>query len=87
MTTQTASLRLADRLADHPYTMPGCYPLFAVMDDGGALCPHCARSERKWIGTTTGTDGWCIKALEINWEDDALYCDHCSSRIESAYAG
>ena len=23
---------------------------------------------------------------DVNWEDAELYCDHCSKRIESAYA-
>jgi hypothetical protein len=26
-----------------------------------------------------------VVALEVNWEDPALYCDHCGNRIESAY--
>jgi hypothetical protein len=25
-------------------------------------------------------------ALEANWEDPDLFCDHCGDRIESAYA-
>jgi len=25
-------------------------------------------------------------ALQPNWEDPELFCDHCGSRIESAYA-
>lgn len=85
MTTQSSSLRLADRLAQQPWTWPGGYPLFAVMDDGGALCHHCAKSEREWIGTTTGHDGWCITALAPNYEDLDLHCCHCSSRIPAAY--
>jgi hypothetical protein len=57
-----------------------------VTSDGAALCHHCAASERASIGTTTGTDGWCVVAIDANWEDPELYCDHCSGRIESAYA-
>ena len=60
--------------------------MFAIMDDCAALCRHCARAERASIGTTTGRDGWCVVALDVNWEDPALFCAHCSSRIESAYA-
>jgi hypothetical protein len=86
MTTQSRSLRLADRLARHPYAWPGGYPFFAITNDGAALCRHCAASERASIGTTTGTDGWCLVAIDANWEDPALYCDHCGERIESAYA-
>lgn len=86
MTTQSRSLRLADQLAASPYAWPGGYPLFAITSDGGALCRHCVKSEREAIGTTTGTDGWCVVAVEANWENPALYCDHCGQRIESAYA-
>jgi hypothetical protein len=85
MTTQSNSLRLADRLSASPYAWPGGYPLFAITHDCGALCKTCCRSERSSIGTTTGTDGWGVVALEINWEDSDLYCDHCGNRIESAY--
>lgn len=86
MTTQSKSLRLADQLAAHPYAWPGGYPLFAITSDGAALCKHCAASERESIGTTTGSDGWCVVAIDANWEDPALFCDHCGDRIESAYA-
>jgi hypothetical protein len=27
-----------------------------------------------------------VEALDVNWEDPSLYCDHCGARIESAYA-
>ena len=86
MTTQSRSLRLADQLAASPYAWPGGYPLFAVTDDGAALCKCCSRTERAAIGTTTGDDGWCVTSLAVNWEDPTLYCDHCGDRIESAYA-
>jgi hypothetical protein len=86
MTTQSKSLRLADQLANNPYCWPGGYPLFAITSDGAALCKCCAKTEREAIATTTGTDGWCITAIDANWEDPSLFCDHCNARIESAYA-
>lgn len=60
--------------------------MFAITSDGAALCKCCVKTERKYIGTTTGSDGWNVIALDVNWEDPSLYCDHCSERIESAYA-
>jgi hypothetical protein len=57
-----------------------------VTSDGATLCRHCAASERASIGTTTGSDGWCVVAIDVNWEDPELHCDNCSGRIESAYA-
>lgn len=86
MTTQSTSLRLATNIAAWPRTWPGGYPRYAVTSDGGALCPACCKAERKSIGTTTGTDGWCVVADDINWENPDLHCDHCRGRIESAYA-
>ena len=86
MTTQSKSLRLADKLSAHPYAWPGGYPLFGIFSDGGACCKKCAEQERESIGTTTGTDGWTLTALDVNWEDPMLHCDLCSQRIESAYA-
>ena len=86
MTTQSKSLRLADKLTESPYAWPGIYPLYAVTDDGAALCHKCTKNERDSIGTTTGNDGWCIVDLDINYEDPNLYCAHCDDRIESAYS-
>lgn len=95
MTTQSRSLRLAGELrltlhdgshAVRRYSSIGSYPLFAITSDGVALCPDCVNAERALIGTTTGSDGWCITAVTANWEDPELFCDHCGNRIESAYA-
>ena len=86
MTTQSTSLRFADSLVKWPLAWPGGYPRYAITADGAALCHRCCKSERELIGTTTGNDGWCVAGTDINWEDPALYCDHCGSRIESAYA-
>lgn len=86
MTTQSQSLRLADRLSSSPYSWPGGYPLFGIFSDGGICCNRCAKTERASIGTTTGNDGWQLVAIEVNWEDPELFCDHCGNRIESACA-
>jgi hypothetical protein len=85
MTTQSRSLRLADQLSRSPFAWPGGYPCFAVTSDGAALCPDCCKVERESIGTTTGSDGWNVVGVDINW-DTSLFCDHCGDRIESAYA-
>jgi len=85
MTTQSRSLLLADQISSNPYAWPGGYPLYAITHDGAALCHHCCKSERTSIATTTGTDGWNVVHLDVNWEDPDLFCDHCGSRIESAY--
>jgi hypothetical protein len=86
MTTQSRSLRLADALSRAPFAWPGGYPLHAITSDGGNLCHHCCGSERLNIATTSGNDGWTVVDLAVNWEEPELHCDHCSGRIESAYA-
>ena len=83
---QLNSRKLRDELIASPYAWPGGYPMFAITSDGAALCHCCCHSERKLIGSTYGTDGWNLVALDVNYEDPALYCDHCGERIESAYA-
>ena len=86
MTTQSRSLRLADQLVRSPYVFPGGYPLFAITSDGACLCKSCCSTERESIGTTTGSDGWRVTGLDVNWEDPTLHCDHCGDTVESAYA-
>jgi hypothetical protein len=85
MTTQSRSLRLARSLVQAPFAWPGGYPRYAITNDGEALCPPCCQAEQRQIGTTTGTDGWCLLALAINWEDADLTCAHCATPIPSAY--
>ena len=86
MTTQSNSLRFADQLAKAPYAFPGGYPQFAVTSDGACLCHNCCKTERELIGTTTGTDGWNVVGIGINYEDGELLCDNCYTKIEAAYA-
>lgn len=73
------------------YAWPGGYPAYYVTEDGGVLCPECARmAEREDLSLVDENGGidaqWHIVAADINWEDADLYCDHCYTRIESAYA-
>lgn len=84
MTTQSQSLRLADDLAANPLTWPGLYPRYGVTNDGQALCSDCCRTERKWIGTTTGSDGWCLIDVSVDWGDGGINCSHCGSAILEA---
>lgn len=73
----------------YKYTSVGCYPLYLVLSDGACLCHKCAHEERARIrlsAMTKARDGWRPAAVDVNYEDPTLYCDHCSERIESAYA-
>ena len=72
------------------YAWPGGYPLYLLTADGCALCTECGRKEFKQIAYAARhdikRDSWKIEAACVNWEDPDLYCDHCNTRIESAYA-
>jgi len=58
------------------FAWPGGYPLYYLDNENSVLCPECANAE----GYSTEPI-----ACGVNWEDDSLYCDDCSKRIESAY--
>lgn len=60
------------------YAWPGGYPLFYIDAENNVLCAKCARENDEYSAELTGAD--------VNWEDSTLYCEHCSERIESAYA-
>ena len=71
------------------YAWPGGYPVYAVMADGEALCPRCARENIRLILADTRGEtrfGWHFATSGINWEDSDLYCAHCGNPIEAAYA-
>ena len=77
-------------LRQGPYAWPGGYPMFFITSDGAALSFNAVRDEwRNIVGahlTDAAASGWHIAAVDVNWEDPDLYCDHTSQRIESAYA-
>lgn len=71
-----------------PYAWPDGYPCYFVMEDGGAFHFDTAKAERRRILEALRDkvgDGWAPIALEINYEDDELYCDHTGKKIEAAY--
>lgn len=71
------------------YAWPGGYPIYYVTSDGGVLCPPCVTKEYERIRESSldnARDGWALDGRGVNYEDPDLYCDHCSQRIESAYA-
>ena len=70
------------------YAWPGGYPCYFITSDGAALSFDAVKRELRNILESIANkanDGWRIVALEINWEDAALYCEHTGQKIESAY--
>jgi hypothetical protein len=71
------------------YAFPGGYPFFFITADCACLCIKCVKKEYRQISYAIRhhtSPGWRIVGSNINWEDAQLHCDHCSARIESAYA-
>lgn len=82
---------IKQQLRNGSYAWPGGYPLFFATSDGASLCFECVR--RQWRNICEAhivfgyrNSGWRVEACDANWEDPSLHCDHCSKRIESAYA-
>lgn len=77
-------------LAIGPYAWPGGYPHFFITADGGALSFKSAEENaaeiRDAIIANDKSGGWRVVAMDVNWEESDLYCDHSGKRIESAYA-
>ena len=85
MTKVTDDIKQAIR---DKYAWPGGYPLYLVTSDGAALCVDCAKQEYKQIVYAIRhnlNDGWRVEAVDVNYEETDLYCDHCNKQIESAY--
>ncbi len=63
------------------YAWPGGYPIYYRDRENSVLCVQCAiKSDIEELPQ--------FKPISagINYEDSSLYCNTCSTRIESAYA-
>jgi len=88
MDTMTVN-QFREVLDNGPYAWPGGYPLYFITSDGAPLSFDAAESESELIEDSIRdelSDGWRVVAVDVNWENPELYCDHTSNRIESAYA-
>jgi hypothetical protein len=92
MTTSNASFTTQDfarALRAGPYTVPGFYPRYFILDDGSALSFDAAKKSARHFCQAIregSRDGWRIIGVDVNWEDADLYCEVSGDRIESAYA-
>ncbi len=75
------------RAVKDKFAWPGGYPLFIILADGESLCVNCGKENLGLIAIDTQPFGgsWRALGIDINWEDSALRCVHCSKLIESAY--
>lgn len=87
MINTTKELREAVRHGK--YAWPGGYPCFFITDDGGTLSFEAVKQEYKQVLRAVKHEergcGWRVVAMEANWEDNDLYCDHTNAKIECAY--
>lgn len=63
----------------------GGYPLFYLTADGGVLSPE-AVIENIDLTNDPNDKQWYVVAVDVNYEDPDLICDHTGKRIPSAYA-
>lgn len=81
-------LSAAKQFAREKYTRAGGYPLAAITADGACLCAECVKKEWRLICAESFENtncGFRISGVDVNWENDDLYCDHCGKKVESAY--
>lgn len=72
-----------------PYAWPGGYPLYFITHDGAALSFEAVREELRNVAydvLNAGSTGWRVEALDVNYEDQDLWCAHTNARIPAAYA-
>ena len=89
MKTKLSTKEIKETLRQGPFAWPGGYPLFFITDDGAALSFEAVRENWRLVCDSVrhnSRDGWQVVAVEVNYEDPALYCEHTGKRIESAYA-
>ena len=65
---------------------PGGYPILYIMQDGGILCPTCARmAEADREQHPADDPQWAIIGADCNYETPDMICDHCYKTIDAAY--
>jgi len=70
------------------FAWPGGYPLYFVTRDGAALSFEAVRSMFRQVASDFVDDtstGWRVEAVDANYEDSELRCDHTGELIPSAY--
>ena len=80
---------LKTQLRQGEFAWPGGYPLYFITTDGAALSFKAVRDNLRLVMDSIKRDlrdGWQVCAVDVNWEDPSLFCEHTNKRIESAYA-
>lgn len=86
MINNSKDLRTA--LRNGPYAWLGGYPLYFITHDGEALSFKAVRDEYRLVLRSVrekSNDGWRVIAVDVNYEDQDLYCAHTNEHIQAAY--
>ena len=72
---------LFDSTTVRKFTKVGGYPMFYLDEDNSSVCAECVQEQ------VNSGFSFCpeIVAACVNYEDEHLACDECSSQIECAY--
>ena len=88
--TPASILREVKSVIREPYAWPGGYAVAFICDDGGVLCPTCAKENAPLILRSIrakARDGWRVVACEsaeiLTDSDAGTCCDHCAVVIDS----
>lgn len=86
----SSGLQFRETLRAGPYAWPGGYAVAFICDDGGVLCPTCAKENAPLILRSIrakARDGWRVVACEsaeiLTDSDAGTCCDHCAVVIDS----
>ena len=82
-------LKLKAALREGKYTGVGCYPCYFITSDGCALSFESVLQNFKSVIDSVKNeinDGWRVVAMDVNYEDAELTCDHTGKPIEYAYS-
>jgi predicted DCC family thiol-disulfide oxidoreductase YuxK len=77
----------AEYIAEHRYTWPGGYELFAVCYDGGILCATCCAENIDLIEADEDNlwSGWRVVGIDsAECCEELTVCDHCGRVIFDA---
>lgn len=77
-------------LKDGPFAWPGGYPLyFITAHDSTVLCFNTVKNNYALVSEAVRTQdrqsGWCVCAVDINWEDMHMVCEDTGEDIPCAY--
>ena len=81
------SYEAVSKMIDMPIVYGG-YKVYFITADNGCICSDCAKEEKELILDAIKEQNdkqWEVIAVDINYENDSIYCDHCNQQIEPEY--